>query len=146
MKETLTCGECSKTWKREVSRGRKPTLCPKCLKKSLKKDSPVAKVKNQPVPVKEEKRAVVATPLQLVATSNSDAVDTKDKISITDVYRDYYPLAANYQELLESTKNGSKWGCSKCGAKITINVPVTAVPTHRCPQKSTNVKPYERID
>lgn len=32
MKESLICSKCSKTWKRERSRGRKPHLCPTCLK------------------------------------------------------------------------------------------------------------------
>lgn len=29
--ETLTCENCSRKWKRELVRGRKPRLCPKCL-------------------------------------------------------------------------------------------------------------------
>jgi hypothetical protein len=28
--ESLTCEKCSKTWKREKARGRKPKLCTKC--------------------------------------------------------------------------------------------------------------------
>jgi hypothetical protein len=29
--ETLTCEQCTKKWKRQPARGRKPRLCPKCL-------------------------------------------------------------------------------------------------------------------
>lgn len=143
MKETLTCTSCSKTWKREKARGRKPNLCPKCQKASIVQAS------QQPKVVERVKRNIKAKPLQVVATSNlpieEDPKDNSEiKISIADVYRDYYPSPSD--ELIESTKNGSKWYCPSCGKKVRSEISLSAIPTHRCPEKSTNIKPFQRVD
>jgi uncharacterized Zn finger protein len=145
VKESLTCSQCSKTWKREVSRGRKPVLCPACLKKNVKEKEKQAKQKE--VVVSKNDRKVTAVPKEavqtVVVTENSE---DKIKLTTADILREYYPLPSNSDELLKSTKNGSTWGCTKCGATLKVNIAVTAIPTHRCPRKSTNIRPYERID
>lgn len=46
--ETLTCENCSRKWKRELVRGRKPKLCPKCITVSV--DSPQIKKVSMPKP------------------------------------------------------------------------------------------------
>lgn len=133
MKETLTCSTCNKTWKREISRGRKPTLCPKCFIKEKNSTAPSRKItKNPPVkpppppPPVEEPQAV-------------------EPISIAQVFRDYYPKPNNYQELIESTKKGSLWHCAKCNKELKCNIALSAIPVHTCPPNTGKIREYERI-
>lgn len=124
MEEKLTCSSCKKKWTRTKSRGRKPTICPKCVKKQT-----VKMVEIKPVEVVEEKKQEV----------------TKQSISLVDVYREIYPRPTNYVEFIESTKKGSHWHCSSCKASIKVDVPLITPPTHYCPPKSTKIKEYERV-
>lgn len=137
MKETLTCSMCDKVWKRDKSRGRKPTACPKCAK---------AVAKNKEDEKKQSaKRAVKAQPVEPSSQQEIPVVRTKSEVSIYDVYRVMYPLPANHQEFLESTKNGSQWSCKSCKKTLKSEIALSAPPTHRCPEKSTNIKEYERV-
>lgn len=143
MKETLTCSMCDKTWKRDKSRGRKPTACPKCAK---------AVAKNKEDEKKQSvKRSVKAEPVEVIETievnSVNSAVDVRSKseVSIYDVYKSIYPKPPDYQQFLESTKNGSEWFCKSCKKTLRSEVALTVPPTHRCPEKSSNIKEYERV-
>jgi hypothetical protein len=73
MKETLTCNRCSKDWKREKSRGRKPHFCPSCIKEDLaiikidkitipNKKVKVSKVSSVVPRTKEEKQKPLVKP------------------------------------------------------------------------------------
>ena len=128
MKETLTCSICKKNWKRETARGRKPIACPSCLKKQLKQ---VSKKVTKPVLVEEK----------------IEQVEEKEKVNISksQVFRDYYPKPNNYEELIESTKNGSHWHCSKCNKELKCGVALSAIPVHTCPPNSGKIKEYERV-
>ena len=143
MKETLTCSVCNKAWKREKSRGRKPTACPKCIKKTETKTSTPVKRTTvvEEVPTKEK------TVISL--NSSSDQVieiSEEDKIKIIKaVYNDFYPHQTGYKDFINSTKGGSHWKCNACKKEIVIGVPLVSTPTHRCPPNSTKIKDYERI-
>ena len=128
MKETLTCSICKKNWKRETARGRKPIACPSCLKKQLKQVA---------------KRAVKAVPIE----QKIEQVEEKEKVYVSksQVFRDYYPKPNNYEELIESTKNGSHWHCSKCNKELKCGVALSAIPVHTCPPNSGKIKEYERV-
>jgi rubrerythrin len=62
--ETLTCEQCSKKWKRQPSRGRKPRLCPKCLAAPQEASQPISQP-SQPVTAKKP-----ATKLQQNVTAD----------------------------------------------------------------------------
>jgi hypothetical protein len=128
---------CDKTWKRDKSRGRKPTACPKCAKAvAANKEDEKKQV---------AKRAVKAQPVEIANDKIETTVHTKSEVSIYDVYRGIYPKPANYQEFLESTRNGSEWFCKSCKKSLRSEIPLSVPPTHRCPEKSTNIKEYERV-
>ena len=129
MKETLVCSLCSKSWKREISRGRKPVACPKCIAKNIKK------------PTKKD----------IQPKDNNPELDTSketinsEPISISQVFRDYYPKPNNYDELIESTKKGSLWHCSKCNKELKCNIALSAIPVHTCPPNTGKIREYERV-
>lgn len=137
MKETLTCSMCDKTWKRDKSRGRKPTACPKCSKAVLKNKEDEKK--------QAAKRSIVAVPVEAKKQEPAPATVSKSEVSIYDVYRSIYPKPADYQQFLESTRNGSEWFCKSCKKTLRSEVALTMPPTHRCPEKSSNIKEYERV-
>lgn len=143
MKETLTCSSCSKSWKREVSRGRKPVQCPKCVAKSLvvhsKAKEKVRKVKATPIVVEE------ITVIEELKSEETLPANSNTRSNIAKVYRDYYPKSTDYEQLMESTKNGSLWHCPACKKDLQCHVPLCDIPTHRCPPNSTRVKKFERI-
>lgn len=139
MKETLTCATCKGTWKREKSRGRKPTTCPKCIK-AIEKAALKAE-KEKTIKVKSSKKEELVVESQV----EPEVVHTKSQVSIYDVYRNIYPKPANYNEFFESTKNGSEWICKSCKKTYHSHVALVVPPTHRCPPKSSNVKEYERV-
>lgn len=130
MQETLVCESCNKSWKRQVSRGRKPKLCKQCFKKSINKPSQVS-----PKPEK------IATKIEEVVQ-----VEKKETASITagDVFRAVFPASTDSKKLIEETKNGSVWSCKKCGATLEVHVPLSDIPTHRCGVSSRSSY-YERV-
>lgn len=156
MKETLTCSVCSKNWKREITRGRKPTSCPRCLKAAEKEQAVKQKTKTvrpapvPPAPVEAESpkprrgrpSKVVATPVEAVPEPPVE-VQPKVKVTLAMVYRDYYPKGN--QELIESTKKGAEWECKACNKHFKTVVSVATPPTHHCPPNSTRIKEYERV-
>ena len=60
MKETLICSICKNNWKRELTRGRKPTVCPKCVKLAQKEAAKVKKTAQPKVFVPVAKRKIKA--------------------------------------------------------------------------------------
>ena len=48
--ETLVCSSCSKRWKRQKTRGRKPVVCPKCLSASVPNKGSSSSVKQKSEP------------------------------------------------------------------------------------------------
>jgi rubrerythrin len=156
VKETLVCSSCEKSWKREITRGRKPVLCPKCVKLEIADKEKQAKEKAKAV-AKQEKTAAVnqkttakkqrqiaAEPQEAVASVNQEK-NNEIKVSLSDVYRDYYPHPANYKEFIKATKGGSTWHCSICKKTLSSDVSLVVPPTHRCPPNSSKVREYERI-
>lgn len=132
MKETLTCTTCSKKWKRERSRGRKPHLCPSCIKKTA--PVKVSKIETQKP---KKTRAVPAQkiseqqpPLEMVASNSSSSKD--GKITAGHIFAAYHPRHPKADELLKETKGGSVWRCTHCKTEIQIMLPVSAPPTHKC--------------
>lgn len=123
MHETLVCESCNKSWKRQVSRGRKPKLCKQCFKKSINKSAEPAKKNAEPV-----------------------VVEKKESINITpgDVFRAVFPSSTDAKKLIEETKNGSQWKCTKCGATLEVYVPLSDIPTHKCGVSSRSAY-YERV-
>lgn len=121
MEEELVCNSCSKKWKRHRTRGRKPLICPNCLAATAQSSIP-------------------AEPSQPKQDSSESSGITKSLI-----FKTLFPKPDNYEELLESTKNGSVWKCTNCGSMLTLNVGITTVPTHRCTPDMVSLKYYERI-
>ena len=129
MKETLTCSLCQKNWKREISRGRKPVVCPKCASKNIDKTT---------------KKDVQSKVKNIEIVENKETVNT-EPISISQVFRDYYPKPSNYEELIESTKKGSLWHCPKCNKELKCNIALSAIPVHTCPPNTGKIREYERV-
>lgn len=125
MEEKLTCTVCTKDWFRPKTRGRKPILCPTCLKAGVT----FVPVVQQPVQPQQN---------QTTSSSNED-------ITPGLVHKYLYPKPSNYKDLVESTKKGSKWKCPSCGYILKLDIAVTAVPTHRCTPDTVSVKLFERI-
>jgi hypothetical protein len=144
MKESLVCSICEKNWKRDVTRGRKPTTCPSCLKKAARaakaSTAPSRKVTKGPI-------APPAPPSEPTPPSApEEAVQSKVKLSKSQVLRDYYPIHPKHEELLKSTKKGSLWFCKTCKQELRVNIALSAIPTHHCPKNSTRIKEYERVE
>ena len=134
MQESLVCSVCEKTWKRNKTRGRKPTVCPKCLKSSIQISEPKQKQPNQKSKAK-------------ISESIKSIVDDKKTSDVTykQIYQSLYPKDPSFEELRESTKNGSIWKCQACANIIRLDVAVTAIPTHKCNPNSNKINLYERI-
>lgn len=128
MQESLICSVCNKTWKRNKTRGRKPTTCPKCLRASA--------------PLSELNKDLIQN-----KNSSSQLVHTKPSSDVTpnQVYQFLYPKDPSHKELLEATKNGSVWKCKGCGHTFKLEVPISAIPTHKCSPNSSKINLYERI-
>jgi hypothetical protein len=155
MKETLTCTQCNSNWKREVSRGRKPVLCPKCLKQSLKSHStPVKKASKQvarPALKTAPSRKVSKPPVSPSRTPSQNPLpkpveDPSTDFDIRQVYSILSPKPKNYQELLSSTKNGSTWQCPLCKHIISVAISILQPPSHRCTPTTVTEKEFVRID
>lgn len=130
MEEELTCTSCSSTWKRTRLRGRKPLLCPACT--SL--ESTVIKLASPEVKISESE----------VVPKNTSS-ESSD-LSVSKVHSMMHPRPVNYQDMLESTKKGSKWKCPGCGSILTMLVGISDVPTHRCTPGMVSLKLMERIE
>jgi hypothetical protein len=68
MKETLNCNHCSKNWRRDKIRGRKPHYCPKCIK--------VLSLDNAPIFIK---KISTSKPLQKVLVESAKPKTGSDK-------------------------------------------------------------------
>jgi rubrerythrin len=158
MKESLTCEQCGKVWKRELTRGRKPKICKTCFKSALKlktKTPQAAKPQLRSVPTR---KAAVATPITVSGFENVSVVasaDDKDPnwnektfgLTVRDVFSAFHPKPKNYRELAEQTKNGSTWQCTKCKAIIEVALPLIEPPTHVCSPGLKHIpQPCKRID
>jgi hypothetical protein len=67
-------------------------------------------------------------------------------LSVSKVHSMMHPRPVNYQDMLESTKKGSKWKCPGCGSILTMLVGISDVPTHRCTPGMVSLKLMERIE
>lgn len=134
MQESLVCSVCEKTWKRNKTRGRKPTVCPKCLKSSIQISEPKQKQPNQ------KSEAKISEPIKSIVQDKK----TSD-VTYKQIYQSLYPKDPSFEELRESTKNGSIWKCQACANVIRLDVAVTATPTHKCNPNSNKINLYERI-
>jgi hypothetical protein len=134
MQESLVCSVCEKTWKRNKTRGRKPTVCPKCLKSSIQISEPKQKQPNQ------KSEAKISEPIKSIVEDKK----TSD-VTYKQIYQSLYPKDPSFEELRESTKNGSIWKCQACANVIRLDVAVTATPTHKCNPNSNKINLYERI-
>lgn len=134
MKETLTCTDCGKNWKRERVRGRKPQLCPKCT-------TQVAAAQ-----VIRPAKASKVTPPAATETTPTPAVQSAGNASLTvaKVLDIMHPRPTNWKQLNEETANGSQWQCPRCKWILTLSVGVTDVPVHKC-SSASKVYPLERI-
>jgi hypothetical protein len=132
MNETLTCTVCSKKWKREKLRGRKPLLCPKCVKDQ---NIPLPEISSKPLPI-----PLVQSDVKNDLITSSDFTLTPGK-----VYTALHPKPSNYKDLLQQTRNGSTWKCPNCNHILILEIPVSDIPTHRCTPNMVSVKLYERI-
>jgi hypothetical protein len=148
MKESLTCTSCASTWKRDKTRGRKPHLCPKCVrvenaasvkpvKQNLKKDIVKRGRKAKPI-IETDNKSEVKIDTEIKNKTTSD-------LTVSKVMQSFHPKSSNHEELRESTKNGSTWKCTNCGNILKLEISITDIPTHRCTPNMVSVKPYERI-
>jgi len=134
MQESLICSVCEKTWKRNKTRGRKPTVCTKCLKSSIQASNSKPKQPNQ----KSE-------PKINIPDNNLNSDKKTLELTPRHVYSSLYPRDPLSKEIAESTKNGSTWKCKGCGNIMRLDLSITAVPTHKCSPNSSKINLYERI-
>lgn len=151
MKETLTCTICGKDWKRDVTRGRKPKVCKKCFKQSLKISSASSSNTHSPdVASSSPKRSIKAAKVNENTTvsepysiADNSAVPSAN-LTIRQVWSMLHPKPTNWRELFQDTKGGSVWQCPKCKWIMHVSVPVTDIPTHKCTPLSKS-SPLERV-
>lgn len=154
MKETLTCSQCSKNWKREVSRGRKPTVCPKCIKQAEKESKPATKSEPKPKQIKttSEQVSTSSTKKRIVEPSLQKEPDltiqqdSSFNLSYSKVYSSFYPRHPDAESLLQSTKNGSVWQCPNCKIFVRPSLAISQPPTHKCTPNSMTVREFIRIE
>jgi NAD-dependent SIR2 family protein deacetylase len=146
MKETLTCTSCSKTWKRESIRGRKPKFCPKCVKASQKDIQKKSSTLSSSV--KAKKKQSSETDLKEPANVEDSLNDSSilSSLSYGKVYSSFYPPHPDADDLMESTKNGSSWQCPSCKLIVRPSIRISQPPTHKCTPNSASVKEFIRID
>jgi predicted RNA-binding Zn-ribbon protein involved in translation (DUF1610 family) len=132
MNETLTCTVCSKEWKRERVRGRKPLLCPKCARA-------------QDLPLPKSVPTSLTAPLVQSDIKNDSIASSDFTLTPGKVYTALHPKPSNYKDLLQQTRNGSTWKCPNCNHVLKLEIPVSDIPTHRCTPNMVSVKLYERI-
>ena len=136
MNESLTCTSCSKVWKRQRTRGRKPLLCPKCTKEQTVN-----------IPVKKTSRKIIAKPISESLSTPEKEVQTKTKsdLTLSKVINTLIPKRPDAAQIAESTKNGSVWQCPACKSTIEMCLPLNDIPTHRCTPDTVSLKFMERI-
>ena len=135
MNESLTCTSCSKIWKRERTRGRKPLLCPKCVKEQAKDIA-------APQKAQKSNRSIKAKP---IAPAPKAEPAPQTELTINKVISSLSYAGNKSVELAESTKKGSAWKCPSCNHTIELFVAINAIPTHRCTPNMVSVKLMERI-
>lgn len=143
MKETLTCSSCNSSWKRNKTRGRKPVLCPKCVKSDAHFQKPIQNnkpVKAKPRPVKIENKIIKTEPKLDVATAKETQTSDFD---IKAVYKAFYPKVQDKQ--LENQKSGSQWKCTSCGYVLKVYIPLSDIPVHKCTPGMVSTKELKRI-
>lgn len=139
MKESLVCTICEQTWKRERTRGRKPTSCPSCSSLSTDPVSEPIKKKSR-TNIKKEPKVSVEKKVNLKTET-----PIKSNLTVSKVVSVLHPRPKVAEELQESTKNGSQWICPGCKHVITLYVAITDIPTHRCTPDMVSVKICERL-
>jgi predicted RNA-binding Zn-ribbon protein involved in translation (DUF1610 family) len=148
MKESLTCTSCGSTWKRDKTRGRKPHLCPKCVKAEVIATVKPANKETKKLTVKRGRKAkpIVETEIKPEVKINTEIKNkTTSDLTVSKIMQSFHPKSSNHEELRESTKNGSTWKCTNCGNILKLEISITDIPTHRCTPNMVSVKPYERI-
>jgi ribosomal protein L37AE/L43A len=129
MEETLVCSQCSKKWKRQRSRGRKPVVCPKCIATNTQPPEPIQKKTPVPTEPKIELPAVLP-----------------EKSFLVTIYQSLYPKAdRNNDQLKNQGPSGSTWKCSHCNYVLKIGVILSDIPTHKCNEHSVRVRELQRI-
>lgn len=144
MKETLTCSSCRSSWKREKTRGRKPVLCPKCVKADGLVQKPIQNnkpVKTKPKQVKLQNKIVKTEPKLDVTLSDVNSENTH--FDIKAVYKAFYPKVQDKQ--LENQKSGSQWKCPSCGYVLKVYIPISDIPVHKCTPDMVSTKELKRI-
>lgn len=140
MKETLSCLECGKDWKRDLVRGRKPKLCPKCTANIIKSTTPQKSVQkaDRSVPAKKisKTEAVASAPV-------SDA--THIDLDLHDVWTALTPRPSNWKQIKESTAKGSTWECPRCKHRISFTISIIDTPYHKCNPNQTKTIRLERV-
>jgi len=126
MKETLNCSSCGKNWKRDRVRGRKPIFCPKCVANNT--EPPKEIIQNITKPVEKVEHKVQ---------------DTEKDSLLHDVYKFFYPKVTDDQ--LKNQKSGSKWQCPSCNYLLTLYIPISDIPYHKCTPSSTTGRELKRI-
>lgn len=140
MKETLTCTSCGKDWKREVTRGRKPKLCKKCFKDTLKQVKHSAA--EQPKRRGRPPRVIISVEPPLPPPAPVQSSD----LTLRQIWNVLVPKHARWRELVAETENGSRWQCPKCKWVLEVSVALTDIPYHKCSPASSRVQSLERID
>lgn len=151
MKETLTCSNCERNWKRDKSRGRKPNFCPKCVKVLAREEenSKKAKLAMKTAPFRKVSKPptkVSPPPAKAPVKPSEDSPKHLEGLDIRQVFSILSPKPRNYRELSESTKNGSTWQCPVCKTVVKINVAIVQPPAHRCTPTTVTEKEFVRID
>ena len=129
MEETLTCSQCSKKWKRQKARGRKPIICPKCVANNTQPPEPIQKTTT--VSTKPKVETLAAQP---------------DKSLLVAIYQSLYPKPnKNDEQLKNQGPSGSVWKCTHCNYVLKIGVVLSDIPTHKCSEHSVRVRELQRI-
>ena len=131
MKEKLICSFCSKSWKRELTRGRKPILCPKCSDAHTQVSTPI------------QKKKTVKTKSKIIPKPQNIEDSEISNLDISAVYKTLYPKVENEQ--LNDQKSGSQWKCSACGFILKVYIPLSDIPIHKCRPDMVSIRLLKRI-
>jgi ribosomal protein L37AE/L43A len=133
MEETLTCSQCSKKWKRQRTRGRKPVVCPKCV------------ANNTEPPKINQNQNTVSTEPKVQPKVIADCLKP-DKSELIAVYQSLYPKPSKESDQLKNQgSSGTTWKCTHCGYTLVIGVILSDIPTHKCSENSIRVRELQRI-
>lgn len=129
MEETLTCSQCSKKWKRQKARGRKPIICPKCVANNTQPPEPI------------QKTTTVSTKPKV-----EEDCSKVDRSLLGAVYQSLYPKPhKDSDQLKNQSPSGSVWKCNNCNYVLKIGVVLSDIPTHKCSENSVRVRELQRI-